>query len=335
MLFCAAAAIFHSTAEVRAATVDIAEQPETPTSANGTNGANNVTNPGSTSGVANANGAGGAAGAGGSKTLSFFSLSAETAWQTSADIIGGGGDFSAWSRKASVGYFYKNEENAFFANVSWQSNDYDFQGTPAWFADTESVAALLFYERKISSDWSLLANAGGHFSAATDARLSDGYSGFVGGGVRYRPTANLNFFGGLLVTSRIMDDPSWLPYAGIEWTIDKHWSLKTKGASLTLGYDVEGDGMLLFELAGTYRGGRYLLARDTYAGARRDRDLETREGVVTLAMTRTFFDRAAYLSAGVGALLYSKHKIRSHGHTIGEFRTDPAAVFHVEVGVRF
>jgi hypothetical protein len=306
-------------------------------------------------------GGGAGAGAGGvspaaSKTLSFFSLSGEASWQTPAEIYGGDGRFSKLSSEASLSYFYKGEENTFFVGASYRYNDYRFdcaggaaggafaRGTVPYSVihDTAHVSLLGFYERKIINKkfgaFSLLGTLGGSLSAATNADLVDGHTGFVGCAFKYsNQKLGLSVQYGFLVASKIMDGPTWAPYSGIEWKINKHWTLKTS-SGLAVSYDVYGDNRFLLDAYAAYRVSDYLLAPVDDAGIsrfRRERDFQSKEVLASVGVTREFLNRALCLRAVAGGIFYAHYKLRSHGRNMGEFDTAPSAFFRFEITGRF
>lgn len=256
-------------------------------------------------------------------------LKVGTAYRLPADIKGGPGELYSWTYNAELAAHLSDDSNLLYGAFDYQFTDYHFRGVPAPFSDTERLRLYVRYERALDTQWGLFVDASGALAAEKNARLGDGASGRLGGGIKYTVSPDLSFYAGAQVASRLSDDASILPYLGLEWKMDPHWSLNITNG-VVLSYDVFADQTLRFDLGCTYQSSNFRLVD----GVSFTRGLEIQEVPLALSVTQEF-GKMSYLRASVAGVLYSKYKFRSGGAKIGEFKTDPTAVFALEAGVRF
>jgi hypothetical protein len=265
---------------------------------------------------------------------SFRAIAFNTTGHLASDISHSNGQFASWNHNAEFSLFAANAKHLFYCGVEYSQINYRFHDTPAWFDDCERTSLSLFYEHTLDKQWTLLAIAGGAIAIEESARRQDGAIGHIGFGAKFKYSKDFSLHGGAMVANRLSDGPAWLPYIGLNWQINPHWNLRTtSGATLT--YDVFADNTLRFELTGAWRGVNFRLNNAPRGTPNRTRALESREGILSLGVTKEFFDRAAYIRATLGGSFFTKYKIRSYGSNIGEFKCDPALLFGIEAGFRF
>ncbi|MDR2844815.1 MAG: DUF6268 family outer membrane beta-barrel protein, partial [Puniceicoccales bacterium] len=251
-------------------------------------------------------------------------------WHSPASIKAARGELSATCMETEFSTIVMDSSNLFVGSLEYRYTDYRFHNTTApLFADAEFVGVRLIYERKLTQNWAILADAVGSFSAEVDARLHDGAAGGFGGGVRYAFNDDLKFFAGTHVFTRLSRGAQVVPIGGIIWKIDPHWSLFTTNG-VTLVYDVFADESWRLDLSCSYEGANIRLAD----GGKRKRVLEVREVPLTFRVTRNF-GQAAYIRASIGGVLYGRYKFRSGSATTGDFEAGPALQLGLVAGMRF
>ncbi|MDR2863712.1 MAG: hypothetical protein LBV54_07575 [Puniceicoccales bacterium] len=264
-------------------------------------------------------------------------LDSDASWQTPSDIKGRAGELSAWSYSATAGFHLSNDSNVLIGALDYRYTDFDFHGVSAApFGNMERLRLFLHYEHMFTKRWGFFVDGSGTLAAERSASLLSGGTGRIGAGVRFKLNSKLTFFSGVMVTTFLEDRALPLPFAGASWQITPRWSLNILNGVM-VSCDVFEDRTLRVDLGCTIQGGNYRLAKDQSAyGARRTRALEIWEVPLTLRVTHEFGpDGMGYVRASVGGVLYSRYRFRSSGHNIDDFGVDPAAVFKIEVGVRF
>ncbi|MDR1818088.1 MAG: hypothetical protein LBR07_07995 [Puniceicoccales bacterium] len=290
------------------------------------------------------------------KDMFFFSPVVSGEWRPETAYAGGRGRVASATAAGEFSMFLKRGGHTLYAETAWRRTDWHFEIVAAGVTTaagalpdyTQRAGALVHYEWQYSPRWGVVAMLTGNGATGDGARFGDALSGAVGVGMRYNLpkewVRGLTFFSGVMLASRIQTSPDWLPFAALNWKIDKHWSLRT-GAGLTLTHDFFGDESLRVSLAGAWHNSRFLLRSDTTggtgvgvagaAGAKRDRVLQTKEALLTLSVTKEFLKRFGYIRAGVGGSFFGKHKFRSHSERLETLRVHPHAVLTLEGGIRF
>ncbi|MDR1498336.1 MAG: DUF6268 family outer membrane beta-barrel protein [Puniceicoccales bacterium] len=264
---------------------------------------------------------------------SFRAVAGYSLFRTTSDLLRSDGQVSSQAYGAEVSFFAASRGHIFFGEFGYEKTDYRFRGVAAPFDGCEQLKLSFFYEHALTSKWAVLALASGALAAEQGSDFGDGATGRIGGGVKYAISKDLNFSVGVGVANRLSDDPSWFPYAGLTWRISPNWSLRS-AAGLTLVYDVFADHTLRFELSGGYRMSGFRLKNVSADEERRKRAIEIREGEVRLGVIKEFFKRSAYIRADVGGNFSNTYKFHGSGGG-NDFRSDSAAVFRIEAGVRF
>lgn len=265
----------------------------------------------------------------------FTTPSFTAGYATPAAVRDATGKLSSWNYDAGVSVLAIGAENIFYGAFAYRRTDYYFEGVAAPFGDVEQARLYFRYERAFSQQWSLVVDAAGWLAAETDARLGAGAAGFLGGGVKYSLSQDLQFHFGVMVKTYLSDSAEFWPYGSFVWQIDPGWTLGlTNGLSLRYDGQFLNDCTTSFELKCAYESSNFRMA-DATVGASRRRAVEVQQVALTLGVKQEFLGRAAYVRGTIGGILYGKYKFRSHGDNVGAFRTDPSATFCLEAGFTF
>ncbi len=254
-------------------------------------------------------------------------------YRTPSDIDGSNGRMSSTTAGFEIAGRFINDQNIFYGAFDYRYTDYRFTDVAAPFSDTQSLHALVRYIRQFDNQWGFFADAVGRMASENDADLSDGCTGSLSAGARYTVSPDMTVYLGLQVRSQLEDSALWLPYLGLEWRINSHWSLNiTNGIVAT--YDVFEDGSLRVDIGCTYVFADYRLRDRALPGGNRTLALKTQEVPLTLSVTKEL-GKYGYLRGTIGAILYSKYDFEHDENTLRKFETEPAAIFGLEAGFRF
>ena len=86
------------------------------------------------------------------------------------------------------------------------------------------------------SRYALILRGGLNFSAETDASYDDALTWNAFGGVSYSLSRQLSFGGGIIVATRLEDDPLIIPVPFFRYAVDERWLIASEGPSLILQY---------------------------------------------------------------------------------------------------
>ncbi len=250
-----------------------------------------------------------------------------------ADISGGDGRLGAYSAGAEFSARYSGETNLFFGSLGYHYTHYRFDGAPAPFSNTEDVHALLRGIQFFHENWGAFLDLDGHMASETKASLARGCTLTVGFGACYRVSDDLIFYFGAQAGLVLEDRLLWMPYGGIEWTINKHWSLSlTNGLVVTC--DVYGDESLRIDLSCAYMSSYFRLPDQSTPTGMRSMALKIQEVPLSVSVTKQFLKRG-YVRGTVGAILYGRYDFQHDKDAQRHFRTEPAPFFNIEAGVQF
>ncbi len=205
----------------------------------------------------------------------------------------------------------------------------EFRGGQAPFGNTQFVGTMLSYTGEYTEEWGAFGIVGGGLAAETAANLSDGKLFTVSFGPSYRFSENLKVFAGPMFRTRLEDNNKWTPIAGVEWQIDKQWSLRTYNGA-TLAYDVFEDRKLVLELRGEYQTDQFRL-RDQPG---QKRALVTRAVRAGVAATYQFTE-LFYVRTTVDGVFLQKYQFRINGGSANNFDADATPSLSIQVGARF
>ena len=243
---------------------------------------------------------------------------------------GGNGDMGVY-QAAGVIKFQGAHKNKRFLNVDagYEYSYFDFSDFESNFASTDKTFARLFFQQKIDDNWSAYTVVSGAFNAAQSADMSDGLNFFGGAGVGYAFNDSLSAGVGVAAYRRMDKDWMALPMGYINWTVNKHLSLRSF-SGVALIYDVFADGRLLLNLSFEYLSNYIRLSKiDSRKRSVRDSYYQVAAGV-TYNITQSL-----YISASVAGNFDRELQYRTGGAKSGKIEVDCAPAFFGHIGCKF
>lgn len=230
-----------------------------------------------------------------------------------------------------------NERLRFSLGIDGEISNYDFDdvfdiietvGDPFAEAYRVTVRPQILIIQSPRSAWFVggIAQASGTF----DADFGDTLTGGGYGGFRYQVTETFAVSLGGGVTSRLEDDPLFIPIIGLEWSVGKGISLTSEGLGLTLNAGVTDE--VSFLLSGGWELREYRLEDDNPLPEGVLRDSRAQVGV-------GFQWRPApnvSLEITGGAVVWQEFEIDDRdGHEVAEVNTDPTPFVRIGGRITF
>lgn len=265
-----------------------------------------------------------------------FSLTGEGSFTSDADLSDEG-SVAVTRVGPLLGVRIAPRETSFFDfSLGAEFSFYDFDGATGLAADgdpADNFAEYLVgarYTGQVNEDWWWFAGGNASWAAEDGADLGDGFtaSGIVG--ATYAVNERLSIGGGLVVRSRIEDDPLIYGLPVINWRINEQWTLETLSNSLRLTYAPSEDWAVY--VAGGWESREYRLGDEGPLpdGVMRDDRIPIVLGAVIRPGENIELDIAA------GSTVWSEFEFRdSTGAEIAEADADPALLAMITARLRF
>ncbi|MEM1167281.1 MAG: DUF6268 family outer membrane beta-barrel protein [Planctomycetota bacterium] len=257
-----------------------------------------------------------------------------------ADLDASSGNYSVTSHPIAIRFDYAATQNLRLNfGVEGEISNYDFDdastlipGTANPFDDVYAIRFNVGGFYRFDDTWSALVTGFIGSGFEEDADFGDGLQGGGVAGVLYNFSPSLTLGGGVVVSSRIEDDPLIVPYVYVKWDITDRWTLQTEGLGLELIYDI--DEQFSIYAAGGFDRREFVL----------DDDGPLPEGIVR--------DRAVLVGGGfriepnalpglslsidAGAVVYQEFEILDRdGDDFRELESDPTGYLGVSLRYRF
>ncbi len=256
-----------------------------------------------------------------------------------ANLKSSPGDVQVWNTGGGASIrFPVSEQWRLTFRVHGEYSNYDFGGATALvpgaadpFDDMYEAGTAILAEGAISGPWSLSTGAyirsAGEPGAAFGDTLWGG--GFVGVGYAFSESFRLTIGGG--ITTRLDDNPLFVPVVGIEWQITERLRLETQGFDLLLKWEPRSWLEVYAKGAWEYR--QFRLDDDRAAlpsGVIRDNRFPVGGGVAFKPF------HGLRIAIEGGAIVYQEFDVlRSSGNKLTDVETEPAAYIMLRVDYRF
>jgi len=184
---------------------------------------------------------------------------------------------------------------------------------------------------QLEDRWTALTGGSVRFAGESGARFSESITGSVYGVLGRQVSESLFLAAGLLVSTRLEDDPRVIPLIGVDWRFHEDWRLHTQGPGLSLTYAASET--MDLSLRGRWESREYRLSPSDDVLSRGafedDRILASAE----LAWRPA---EQVRLRLECGGAVYQKLKtIDRHGDRISRQVNDPALFLGLSVSISF
>ena len=260
-----------------------------------------------------------------------FTADASVAVSVPVSISSGGdGDMGVYQTAGIIKFQGAHKDRRFVnLDVGYEYSYFDFSNFESNLASADKTFARLFLQQKIDENWSVYTAVMGAFNASQSASLSDGLNFFGGAGIGYAFNEALSAGVGVAAYRRMDRDWMALPMGYINWTINKHLSLRSF-SGMALIYDVFADGKLLLNFSFEYVS-NYIRLSD--AGSRKR---SVRDSYYQVAAGGTYnITPGLYISASVAGNFDRELNYRTGGAKSGEVEIDAAPAFFGHIGYKF
>ena len=239
--------------------------------------------------------------------------------------ISGGATVSAGSG-ARLGFGLEIEKSA-----------YDFSGVeegslPAEFEDVSTTELKANYFKVLSDDWFLFGLGLLSCGVEEGADAAEGRTFGALGGLRRQVNERFGFSVGLLVRTRLEDDPLVLPFPGVDWMITDRLALRT-AEGITLSYQFDEMMRWKGEVTAGFKGREFRLDDE---GGLPDGLVEDRSVPCTVGLVYSP-RRDIHVRLAVGSVVWQEYEFKdSEGRHVATENPDmPARYVSLDAGVKF
>ncbi len=254
-----------------------------------------------------------------------------------ADTDTGDGDLSLARAGALLeAAFPLGERRSLAVGLGIERSWYDFDNAASLdpggdpFGDVTDTELTLRYTAPLNADtsWFLLGAIG--LAAEDGADLSDSVVYTGGGGFITKASESFSWGLGVVVRSRLEDDPLVVPIPQIRWSIDERWTLESRRAGLRLGY-AHSD-TLTYGVQGEYLSRSFRLDED---GPIPD-GMATDRRVPVSVFAEYQPSKAVSIGAAIGASVYSNIELLdADGDDLADDDLDPALFLSINARIAF
>ena len=239
--------------------------------------------------------------------------------------IGGGATVSA-GRGARLG-----------AGLEIEKSAYDFSGVeegslPAEFEDMSTTELKANYFKVLSDDWSLLGLGMLSWGVEEGVDAADGRTFGALGGLRRQVNERFGFSVGMLIRTRLEDNPLVLPFPGFDWMITDRLVLRT-AEGITLSYQIDEMMRWKGEVTAGFKGREFRLDDE---GGLPDGLVEDRSVPCTVGLVYSP-RRDIHVRLAVGSVVWQEYEFKdSEGRHVATENPDvPARYVSLDAGVKF
>lgn len=260
-----------------------------------------------------------------------FTVDASTSVSVPVSISSGGsGDMGVYQASGVLKFQGVHNKKRFInIDAGYEYSRFDFSGFKSDLASVDKPFARLFFQQNLGENWSAYTVVLGAFSASQAASLSDGLNFFGGIGAGYSFCDALSVGVGVAAYRRMDRDWIALPMGYINWTINKHLSLRSF-SGIALIYDVFADGKILLNFSFEYASNYVRLGKIN--GNRHS----VRDSYYQVAFGATYnFTQNLYASASVAGNFDRELVYRTSGAKSAELEIDAAPAFLLHIGYKF
>jgi hypothetical protein len=123
----------------------------------------------------------------------------------------------------------------------WHDGEGVFAGTDEPWEDVHTLSIGGSLLQPVSRTWAIFGRGGVRMSVAEGADLDDGATMNLMAGIGKRFDENLTLGVGVMVATRLEEDPLIIPAPQIDWQIDEHWRVHTRGPGAELELTLDED----------------------------------------------------------------------------------------------
>lgn len=250
---------------------------------------------------------------------------------------GAPGKMDVFQLETVVSYRKRWETNRLNLSLSYLHSDYDWsKGSPKYFDRINQLSLSGIYQHRFEgSNWGAYLIATTSMGSESGTSLTANTSYLTSAGASYAFSDNLTLSVGGLFISKPQESDRFFPIAFVEWTIDKHFSLRTFNGA-TLIYDVYADRELVLDFTAQYNSPSFRINRQyvSSVGALARPSVEAKS--ISASVGATYHIGGPFSLRGyVQGDFWREYKFRANNDKYMTLKGKPAMSFGLEVSARF
>lgn len=246
----------------------------------------------------------------------------------------GAGDLNILRANTGLTYTERFETAFFRVGASYEYSHYDWSAVN-YFDNVNNFGlnGIGNYTFEKDEPWGVFGLYALNWSAESGASYSEGFGYLVAIGPSYSLSRDLRVGLGIGVFGQPQQATRYLPIPTIDWTINKHWNIRTfNGATVT--YDVHGDRDLRLDFTAQYDTRTFAIDSRPPPGRVGNPVAEENSVILVFGATKQI-GGPFFIRGYVEGVVYREFQFRTDRNKYLSFKTDPSFALGFQVGASF